>query len=72
MAEKWGQIMHILDVEDKEYEEAMRGQVLTTFPSTNSSNKVGSFKNVYWDQCYCQVYNREEVKIQPMPASKQH
>ena len=72
MAEKWGQIMHILARGDRELKQAMKGQVGTTFSSTNSSNMMGSFKHVYWNLYYCPVYNKKEVKIKTMPASKWH
>ena len=72
MAEKWGQIIHILEREDREFKEAMRGQVGTASSSTNCSNKMGSFKNDHQDWYYHPVYNRKEVKIQTMPASKWH
>ena len=58
--------------EDREFRKAMRVQVGTTFSSTNSSNKMGSFESVYQDQYYDPVYSRKEVKIQTMPAYKQH
>ena len=38
MAEKWGQIAHILEMEDREFEEAMKEQVNTISSSPNSSN----------------------------------
>ena len=38
MAEKSGQIAHILERENREFEQAMWGQVGTTFSSTNGSN----------------------------------
>ena len=60
MAEKWGQIIHNLDREDRDFEEAMRGQVGTTSSSPNSSNKMGSLENAYWDWYYCPVYNGKE------------
>ena len=44
MAAKWGQITHILEREDREFEDAMRGQVGTTSSSPNSSSKMGSLK----------------------------
>ena len=55
--------MHILEREDREFEEAIRGQVGTTFSITNSSNKMESFKSAYQDHNYHPVYNKEEVKI---------
>ena len=64
--------MHILEQEDREFKEAMRGQIGTAFSSTNSSNKMGSVENIYQDWYYHPLYNRREVKIQIMPASKQH
>ena len=60
MAEKWGQIKHILEREDWEFQEIMKGQVGTTPSSPNSSNKMGSLINAYWDQYYCPVFNREK------------
>ena len=47
MAERWGQIMHILEREDSEFKEAMTGQVGTTFSSIHGLNQMGPFKNVY-------------------------
>ena len=44
MAEKWGQIAYILDREDREFEEAMKGQAGATFSSTKGLNKMGSIK----------------------------
>ena len=44
MAEKWGQIMHILERENRKFEEAMKGQVGTISSSPNNSNKLGSLK----------------------------
>ena len=64
--------MQILEREDREFEEAMRGQVGTAFSSSNSSNKMGSFKNIYQDWYYCSVCNKKKVKIQTRPASKWH
>ena len=40
MAEEWGQIMHIFEREDKEFQEAMRVQVGTTFSQSNNPNKM--------------------------------
>ena len=40
MTEEWGQIMHILDREDKEFQEAMKVQVGTTFSLINNSSKM--------------------------------
>ena len=44
MAEKWGQIAHILEREDREFKEAMRGQVGTMNSNARGLNKMGSFK----------------------------
>ena len=44
MAEKWNQITHILEREDKEFTEAMREQIGTIFPNTNALKNIGSFK----------------------------
>ena len=44
MAEEWGWIMHTLEREDKEFQEAMRVQVGTTLPHIKNSNKMESFK----------------------------
>ena len=49
MAEKWGQISHIMEWEDREFKEAMKGQVGITFSSINGSNRMKSFTNVNWD-----------------------
>ena len=38
MAERWGQTTHILEREDREFKEAMKGQVGTTSSSPNSPN----------------------------------
>ena len=35
---------HILEREDRKFEEAMKGQAGTTSSSPNSSNEMGSFK----------------------------
>ena len=48
MAEKWGQITHILEREDREFEEAMRGQVGTIFSNAIGLNNMGSFKMFTW------------------------
>ena len=42
MAEKWGQIIHILEREDREFKKSMKGQVGTTSSSPNSSDKMES------------------------------
>ena len=60
MAEKWIQITHILEREEREFEEVMKGKVGTSSSSPNSSNMMGSLKNDYWDQYYCPVNNRKE------------
>ena len=44
MAEKWDQIAHILEREDREFKEAMKGQVGTTSSSPNNSKKMESLK----------------------------
>ena len=44
MSEKWSQITHILEREDREFEEAMRGQIGCIFPSAKGSSNRGSFK----------------------------
>ena len=44
MAEKWNQIAHILEREDREFKEAIKGQVGTTSSSPNNSKKMGSLK----------------------------
>ena len=72
MVEKWGQITHILEKENREFKETMKGQVGVILSGTNSSDKVRSCENVYWDWFYCPVYNRKKAKIQTIPASKQH
>ena len=40
MADKWGHISHILEREDREFQEAMRVQVGTTSFHTNSSSRM--------------------------------
>ena len=44
MAEKWDQIVHILEREDKEFKEAMTGQVGTIFPRVKGLNIMASSK----------------------------
>ena len=44
MAEKLNWILHIFKREDKEFEEATRGQAGTIFSSTKGLNNMGSFK----------------------------
>ena len=63
MAEKWGWITQNLEREDREFKEAMKGQVGTTSSSSNNSKKMGSLKKCllgHW--YYCPVYNRKEKK----------
>ena len=64
--------MHILEQEDREFKEAMRRAGRYYLFSTNGSNKMGSFKNVYQEQYCHSVSNWKEVEIQTMSASKQH
>ena len=44
MAEESGQITHIFEREEREFQDAMRGQVGTTFSCINSSNKMEPFQ----------------------------
>ena len=46
MAEEWDQIMHILERESREFQEARRVQVGTTFSEINNLNKVEYFKHL--------------------------
>ena len=50
--------------EDREFEEAMRGQIGTIFSSANGLDIMGSFKNVYWYWYYYPVY-KKEMKFRP-------
>ena len=44
MAARWGYISHILEREDREFQEAIRVQVGTTFCHTNSSSRMEFLK----------------------------
>ena len=61
MAEKWDQTAHILE-ENREFKEAMKGQVSTTSSSQITQRRLDPYINAYWDWYYHQVYNRKEEK----------
>ena len=64
---KVGQIMHILEREDREFEEAMTGQVVTTFSSTKGMNKMGSIKMFTGTGIIAQCTTRKKSKFRSSP-----
>ena len=68
MAEKWSQIKHILEREDREFQEAMREQVGTTFSHIYSSNKRESFKTFTGAAIITQCTARKKPEFYTMPA----
>ena len=63
MADKWGHILHILEREGREFQEAMRVQVGTTFSHTNSSSRMEFLKTFTGAGSITQFTMRKEAKI---------
>ena len=67
---KWGQITHILERKDREFQEAMRVQVGTTFSHINSSNTMESFKIFTGAGIIAQCTARKKPEFRPcLPLS---
>ena len=63
MTEEWGHISHILEREDREFQEAMRAQVGTTFSHTLSSSRMEFLKTFTGAGIIIHWITRKEARI---------
>ena len=63
MAEKWDHILHFLERENREFQEAMRAQVGTTFSHTNKSSRMEFLKIFTGAGITTQCTARKEANI---------
>ena len=63
MTEKWDCILHILERENREFQEAMRAQVGTFFPHINNLSRIEFLKVFTGAGIITQSAARKEAKI---------